>query len=139
MKAFDTDVLTEILLGDAIYVERAARIPLDEQVVPILVVEEMIRGRLNVIRQSEAGKARIAIDQAYRYFEQTLQDLRQVKVLSYNSHAEAHFQILRKQKLRMGSQDLRIAAVCVVHSATLISRNRRDFERVPGLRVEFWE
>ena len=34
--------------------------------------------------------------------------------------------------------DLRIAAICVAQGARLISRNRRDFERVPGLAVEFW-
>jgi tRNA(fMet)-specific endonuclease VapC len=34
--------------------------------------------------------------------------------------------------------DLRIASVVLDHSATLITRNRRDFERVPGLMIEDW-
>jgi tRNA(fMet)-specific endonuclease VapC len=139
MKAFDTDVLTEILLGNAAYAQRAAEIPLDQQVVPILVVEEIVRGRLNVIRQAEAGKARITIEQAYQFFERTLLDIRQVAVLSYTAQAEGLFQEWRKQKLRVSTHDLRIAASCVAHSATLISRNRRDYEQVPGLLVEFWE
>jgi tRNA(fMet)-specific endonuclease VapC len=139
MMAFDTDVLTEILLGNAEYVNRAAGIPLDQQVVPILVVEEIIRGRLNVIRQAESGKARITMEQAYQFFEQTLNDLRQVTVLPYTSQAEARFQEWRKQKIRVATHDLRIAAICVAHSATLLSRNRRDFEHIPGLLVEFWE
>jgi len=29
--------------------------------------------------------------------------------------------------------DLRIAAICVAHATILISRNRTDFEQVPGL------
>ena len=41
MKAFDTDVLTEILLGDPTYVARAATIPPHEQAVPIIVIEEL--------------------------------------------------------------------------------------------------
>ena len=48
MIAFDTDVLTEILLGNATYVTRAAAIPLHEQAVPVIVIEEIMRGRLNI-------------------------------------------------------------------------------------------
>ena len=33
---------------------------------------------------------------------------------------------------------LKIAANTLVHAATLVSRNLRDFEKVPGLRVENW-
>jgi predicted nucleic acid-binding protein len=39
----------------------------------------------------------------------------------------------------VGTHDLRIAAICVVHEDTLISRNRQDYTRVPGLHVEFWQ
>jgi hypothetical protein len=33
----------------------------------------------------------------------------------------------------------RIAASCVVSSAMLVTRNRRDFQSIPGLSVEFWD
>jgi predicted nucleic acid-binding protein len=46
MIAFDTDVLTEILLGEPIFVARAATTPPNEQAVPIIVIEEIMRGRL---------------------------------------------------------------------------------------------
>lgn len=45
----------------------------------------------------------------------------------------------RQQHIRVSTHDLRIAAICVEHAAHLISHNRRDCERVPGLHVEFWE
>ena len=32
--------------------------------------------------------------------------------------------------------DLKIAAICLAHDATLLTRNLVDFEKVPGLRVE---
>ena len=44
MIAFDTDVLTEILLGNTIFVRRAAAIPVREQAVLVIVIEELIRG-----------------------------------------------------------------------------------------------
>jgi tRNA(fMet)-specific endonuclease VapC len=139
MKASDTDVLTEVLLGDPTYVARAAIIPPHEQAVPVVVVEELLRGRLHVIRQAEAGQAKIDLARAYALFEQTLRDVRQVTVLSYTPQAEAVYQQWRQQRLRLSTHDLRIAAICITHAATLISRNRRDFAQVPGLQVEFWD
>jgi tRNA(fMet)-specific endonuclease VapC len=34
--------------------------------------------------------------------------------------------------------DLKIAAIALAHKATLLSRNLRDFSRVPDLKVEDW-
>jgi tRNA(fMet)-specific endonuclease VapC len=138
MKAFDTDILTEILAGNPAYADRIAKVPVVEQAVPIVAVEEILRGRLNTIRQAEAAKARITIDRAYFLFEQTLDDLREVKVLSFTEQAEALLKEWRKAKVRGSTHDLRIAAICVVHSATLVTRNRRDFQNIPGLAVEYW-
>lgn len=38
----------------------------------------------------------------------------------------------------MGERDLIIAATALPHGLTVITRNTREFERVPGLRVEDW-
>ena len=48
------------------------------------------------------------------------------------------FRRLRKAGLRIGTMDLRIAAIAMAHGALLISRNLVDFQKVPGLRVEDW-
>lgn len=53
MNAFDTDVFSEILLGNAAYISRLSLIPADQQAIPIMVAEEILRGRLNVIRQAQ--------------------------------------------------------------------------------------
>jgi len=139
MKAFDTDILTEILAGNPAYAERIANVPLEEQSAPIVAIEEVLRGRLNVIRQAEAGKTRIKIDSAYQLFEETLDALREVKFLSFTEPAEALLKEWRLKRIRGATHDLRMAASCVVTSATLVTRNRRDFEDIPGLSVEFWE
>lgn len=139
MKTFDTNILTEIMIGNSTYVERVAAIPLDEQSAPIVVIEELLRGRLNAIRQAEAGKSRIAIDRAYQLFEETLDALRELKFLSFTDAAETLLKSWRARKIRGSTHDLRIAASCVSSSVTLITRNRRDFEHIPELSVEFWE
>jgi tRNA(fMet)-specific endonuclease VapC len=139
MIAFDTDILTEILMGAPEFVTRAARIPRHEQAVPVVVIEEIIRGRLQVIRQAEAGTACVDLARAYALFEQTLRDVQRLIILAYTPQADMLYRQWRQQRLRIPTHDLRIAAICVTHTARLISRNRRDFEQVPGLLVEFWE
>jgi len=139
MKAFDTDILTEILAGNPAYAERIANVPIEEQAAPIIAVEEIIRGRLNIIRQAEAAKARITIEQAYFLFEQTLHDIRELKILSFTREAEELLKEWRKMKIRGSTHDLRIAASCVANSATLVTRNRPHFQKVPRLAVEIWE
>src|SRR5438132_11440004 len=139
MKAFDTDILTEILLGNPAYAQRIANVPLAEQAVSIVAVEEVIRGRLSTIRQAEAGKARVTIEQAYLLFERTLEDFRELHILSFTEAAEKLLKEWRKQGIRGSTHDLRIAAKCVVGSATLVTRNRRHFQDVPALSAEFWD
>ena len=39
----------------------------------------------------------------------------------------------------IGPYDLQIAAIACAHDLTLVTRNVREFERVPGLRLENWE
>lgn len=38
----------------------------------------------------------------------------------------------------IGPNDLKIAAICLSHDLTLVSANREEFGRVPGLRLEDW-
>jgi tRNA(fMet)-specific endonuclease VapC len=135
MKAFDADVLTLILQGDAACVHKPSLIPSLEQGIPVVVIEEILRGRSNVIRQAQAEKSKLSIDRAYRLLELAISDFQNIKVLSHTSDAEILVKGWRKQKIRIGNSDLRIAAICVIHSATLISRNRKDFEQGPGLSV----
>jgi len=44
----------------------------------------------------------------------------------------------RGQRIRIGTMDLKIASIALVNDALLVTANQRDFEQVPGLRVENW-
>ena len=124
MIAFDIDVLTEILLGDPTCVARAVTIPPRDQAVPVAMIDEILRGRLQVIRRAEAGQVRVNLPRAYDLFEQTLRDVQRLTVLSYTPQADTLYLQWRQQRIRVGTHDLRIAAICVADGATLISRNR---------------
>jgi tRNA(fMet)-specific endonuclease VapC len=48
------------------------------------------------------------------------------------------FDDLRKQGVRTGTMDLRIASIALSHDFTVFTRNTVDFGKVIGLRVEDW-
>lgn len=54
------------------------------------------------------------------------------------TNAQAILQRLRRSKLNVGSQDLRIAALALELDATVATRNLRDFRRVPNLKFVDW-
>lgn len=61
-----------------------------------------------------------------------------IPVLPFDPACEAKFRELRALGVRVGSQDLRIAASAVVYELVLVTRNKQDFAQVPGLRFEDW-
>jgi len=46
--------------------------------------------------------------------------------------------VLAQKGRKTGRLDLMIAAVAVVHDLILVTHNTRDFQNVPGLRLEDW-
>jgi len=103
--------------------------------VSVVTAEEMIRGRLAVLARRSEGQARV---HAYVKFLETVHFFSSIPVLPFDPACEAKFQELRALGLRVGSQDLRIAATAVVYELVLVTRNKKDFAQVPGLRFEDW-
>lgn len=138
MIAFDADVLSEIFQGNPALSHRAAQVPIQEQTVPVVVIEEIMRGRLHAVRNAEAAKGKISLMHAYELLKITFNAYRRVKILSHTPTADDLFKTWRSQGIRIPTHDLRIAAICVAFSAKLATRNGRDFEKVPGLEFEVW-
>jgi tRNA(fMet)-specific endonuclease VapC len=97
--------------------------------------EEQIRGWMAYIASARSLDAQV---EAYRRLRNHLDNYRQIPVLDFDQAAAAIYQRLRRARIRIGTMDLKIAAVAMSKDATLLSRNRRDFEKVPGLTCEDW-
>ncbi len=46
--------------------------------------------------------------------------------------------VLKRAGKLVKDMDLMIAAVCKLHNLTLITTDKRDFAKIPGLRLEVW-
>lgn len=138
MIALDTDVLSEILLGKAAYVQRLASIPEADRSIPVVALEEVLRGRLDAIRQAQAGRVNLSLTRAYEVFADAIEDTKTFSILPYTAAADTQFKQWRAAKIRVGTQDLRIAAICLHHNATLVTRNARDYKQIPGLTLDVW-
>lgn len=100
-----------------------------------ITLEEQMRGWLAAIR-----RARRVHDQIL-YYTRLVSLVRFVSkwdILPFNEPAADRFEALRKARIRIGTQDLKIASIALEQGALLLSANLCDFERVPGLRVENW-
>ena len=138
MTTFDTDILSLILLGQSSYLRKFEAVPLKQRYVTIVNCEEVLRGRLHAIRSSETTKKADLLMLKYELLHSSLDQLGRLQVLPYNQLSHGLFTKWRATKLRIGTQDLRIAAICVAHDATLVSRNQRDFDKVSELKLSVW-
>ena len=75
---------------------------------------------------------------AYRQLHALFAFFREIPVLDFNEAAAERFTRLRRARLRLGSMDIKIAAITLSYGATLLSRNLADFRQVPELQVEDW-
>lgn len=101
----------------------------------VVSVEEVMRGWL-----AEIHGCREVHDQVWAYarFLRLFDYFSNLQLLPFDHRAADEFERQRKQKIRIGSMDLKIACIALAHDALLLSANRRDFRQVSGLRLENW-
>jgi tRNA(fMet)-specific endonuclease VapC len=133
----DTDSLSLLERGNSKIQERLRQVNADSVAISIVTAEEKMKGRLAAINSLSGIERvdRLAI--AYRDLQSSIEDLQTLPILPFSELATDRYRELLQQKIRIGSHDLRIAAIVLSVEGILVTRNRRDFERVPGLQTEF--
>lgn len=100
-----------------------------------ITIEEQLRGWLAHIHRQRNASAQVF---AYQSLLELFTFFSRWKLVNFDQRAAAEFDRLKKAKIRVGTMDLKIAAIALVHGATLLTANDRDFQLIPGLRVENW-
>lgn len=86
------------------------------------------------------SRARMPADpvRGYRMLSRLWSDYAAVAVLPLDEAAASVLEDLVAGRLRIGTMDLRIAAIALSRGLILVTRNARDFGKVPNLRIEDW-
>lgn len=114
---------------------RLRALPQDDIATTIVSYEEQMRGWLARLARVTTPERQIF---DYGELKKLLQSYCSFAVLDYGAGASAEFQRLLALKLRIGTMDLKIAAITLPINATLLTRNMVDFGKVPDLRIEDW-
>ncbi|MDP2751733.1 MAG: type II toxin-antitoxin system VapC family toxin [Rhodocyclaceae bacterium] len=125
----DTNILSHLIKNpQGVVTQHLAKENVDEICTSIIVACELRYG---------------AAKRASPVLIQRVEDLLvSLAVLPFDSEADQHYAdirvILERTGQIIGSNDLLIAAHSRALGATLITHNLREFERVPGLKIESW-
>jgi tRNA(fMet)-specific endonuclease VapC len=132
---FDTDVLTLFQRLHPIVVRNVFYHLADDIQITSITVEEQLGGWFAMLR---AARTPQQIETAHIRLSDTMRWLSGWDIPPLTAVCVARFQNLLRQRLNVGGNDLRIASIALEMGATVVTRNLRDFRRLPGIRCEDW-
>jgi tRNA(fMet)-specific endonuclease VapC len=109
--------------------------PPDEVCTSAITVQEAFVGWHTYILKA---KTPAKIEKWYAELNRAVRAFTGIRLLDFSQSAIARFGQIVALKLNVGKNDLRIAAIALEAGATVVARNLRDFQRVPGLVCEDW-
>jgi tRNA(fMet)-specific endonuclease VapC len=131
MLVLDSNTISYYFRGDPQVVPRLQALSPGNLAVPAVVEYELRYGLLRLA--PEAATPRMAA---------LAQLLRPLQILPFDSACAAHAARIRAELeaagTPIGPHDTLIAATALRHQATLVTRNAREFARVPGLQWVNW-
>lgn len=107
----------------------------NEIAVTIITLEEQLYGRLNKIRRANKSSALVS---AYAKLQATWDFFNTVNLLNFTEEANAHYTSLISQRIRIGTQDLKIGAITLSVDGIVVTRNQKDFAKIPNLQWQDW-
>src|SRR5262245_34598008 len=131
----DTDVLTLYRKGHPTVIQSVVAHLQDDLAITVITVEEQLTGWYRGIRQTKKPDE---IARVYQEMAVTVMALATWSVLSLAEPAIQRYEQLTAMKLNIAKMDLRIAAITLEYGGIVVTRNGRDFQRVPGLTIENW-
>jgi tRNA(fMet)-specific endonuclease VapC len=132
----DTDTLSLLEQGHAVVLRNVNHHPVADIAVSAITIQGQMQGFLAALSRAR-NPQQVAL--AYEMLvTRLLPAWSRFPVLAFTETAILRFEQLRSLRLNVGLMDLRIAAVALENGLTVVTRNQRDFGRVPGLATADW-
>jgi tRNA(fMet)-specific endonuclease VapC len=131
----DTDTLSLLQERHPAVLTRVAACAPDDLAVTVLSVEEQLSGWYRRLRRAKKPEE---LAKVYDRLTAAVRSLARLPILSFSETAIRRAKALQAAKLNVRKMDLCIAAIALEHQAIVVTRNVRDFQRVPNLVVEDW-
>lgn len=103
--------------------------------VSIISFHEHVAGWNNYLARARTSKS---VVYAYSRLHKLLDDFARLQTLDFDEQTATVVDQWKALRIRVGTLDLRIAAIAVVYNLKLLTRNTVYFERIPGLSFEDW-
>jgi tRNA(fMet)-specific endonuclease VapC len=114
---------------------RIAQYPIADFALSVISFHEQVLGAHSFINRAQTNND---LARGYRLLLETFNGFVNAPVLPFDARAIAIFDEMRDQKVRLATMDLRIAAIALSNNLVLLTRNTRDFSKVPSLIIEDW-
>lgn len=131
----DTDIISLFQREHLIVINNISKIKFENLTTTIVTVEEQLKGRLSSIQKA---KSQTIISTAYHQLKLTIDFFQSIRILDFDENAYNIYQNLKSQQIRIGSQDLRIGSIALAVNGVMVTRNRKDFSKIPNLIIEDW-
>jgi tRNA(fMet)-specific endonuclease VapC len=96
--------------------------------------EQFLGGHAYIARARGPADVVRGYDRLWRIFK----TFAEVSILPFDDAAATEFARLQASRVRVGTMDLRIASIALSRRLVLVTRNTRDFGKVPGLITADW-
>jgi predicted nucleic acid-binding protein len=128
MYCLDSNVVIDMFRGDTVVISLIRELSKQDICTNPIVLSELYEG---CYKSSHQVKSLSSIE---NYLEKI--SFLDFNITSCKLYGQI-YKLLQSKGKPTEEKDLMIAAICIAHNATLVTRNKKHFKNIPGLKVEY--
>jgi tRNA(fMet)-specific endonuclease VapC len=115
--------------------EKMARYPLSDFGISTVTFHEQILGCHAYINRSHRWQDTV---KGYEIMTKLINNFKTLPLVSFDVGAARVFEQIKSQRIQLAKMDARIASIALSRGLILLTRNHKDFGKVPELPIEDW-